>query len=463
MADVLKQTLYWNANPSSTVNDLSGSGSASQARAITAAESHDASDTTYARLQANGDLGSLEGEAENLLAAALQTASVSGAISFLRIIYRGKVSAVGGGTATGTLQPRINGTNRGSANGLGASFANYQQDFAVDPADSNPWTNAKVNAQSFGVREYTLTSDPGVYGTGGRVDMSEFKVELWGPDVQVSTPASVGAAGLACVAAVVIGAVLSSCTSVSAPVVTNDATGTAGLRVISPASVAAPCKASIDVGDEAFGRSAPWDPTAVVPLAATADGSGSPVTLRANTGNLSDQNLGTFNSDADGFGVPGTPTGTLHVSTTGVANSSIDGSGAISGVVFFAFMRGRKDADASFSNWRLCGQAVSAPNVGNTTPPYADFSLVQTGLITVDGGGLPWDWSTIYAKLAALGVGASVDYAFAGGHEFDQSVQLDVAEIWVEVHGPVGIAPEVINVTQVIDAHRRAFQLRANV
>lgn len=441
MPDILKQTLYWNANPGSTVTDIQNSG-ASQLRAITAAESHDASDATYARLNCSGDGLSVEGEATNDVEGALQTASVSGTISFLRFIFRHKVAkSTGSGSASGSHQPRINGVARGSAASSSGSFAESSQDFATDPADAAAWTNAKINAQTFGIQQYALTNDPGVYLTNARADLSEFRVEVWGPPLpQTSTPASV-----------------------SATATVNAATGVPGLRTVTPASVA--MTAAVSPGPDSFANTALRDPSAVTSLAATADGDATPTTLRSNTSSLNDENLATGTGDTDGFGVPGTATGTLTASGgTGFQSASIEGSGAISGVVFYGFARGRKDAHVTLSNWRLCGQAISAPPVGNTTPPYADFGIVSTALLTVDGGGLPWDWSTIFSKLVGPALyGMQADYSFSGGHEFDESVTIELAELWCEVRGPIGSTPDVIELRQVIASHRKTFPMRAKV
>ena len=196
MADVLKQTLYWAANPNSTLTDLNGAGAVTQARAITAAESHDGSDATYARLRAIGDSAALEGEGTNRVDGAMQTANVGSgvAIAFLRFLTRGRVTKTGGGTASGTIGVVMNGVLRGTPDAMGAAFANFQQDFATDPADGLPWTDAKINAQTFGILEYVLTSDPGVFGTQGMTDDAEFRIEIWGHDaVAVTvTPAAAG-------------------------------------------------------------------------------------------------------------------------------------------------------------------------------------------------------------------------------------------------------------------------------
>lgn len=438
----LLQTLYWNANPSSTVTDISGSGVASQSRAITAAESHDASDATYARLNAGGDSGSLEGEATNDLDAALQTASAVGVIDFVRIKMRGKVSSVGGGTASGTLQPRINGTLRGSPQTLSGAFANMpDQDFATDPADGLAWTNAKLNAQSFGLQEYVITSDPGVFGTQGRADASEFSVEVWGTATQTSTPASVGMA--AAVGAAVV-AVVASCVSVNAPVVANNAVGApTGSVVSTPDSVESRCipGAYVDLLAPVSRR----DPSEVVPHAAFADTVTSPVTLRSNTSPLGDENLSTFASQS----TPGTSwpvNTTLTVNAGGFAVSAIEGSGTISGVKLFAFARVKADAHAVVSNARFRTSnggdhaLTSAPPVGSYASP-PNMALVQTGLLTTYDGTNPWTWADVHPQL--VGTMFKVDVSIGGAY-IGEFAQLEVAEIWAEVHGPLGTEPIVV-------------------
>lgn len=180
MASLL-QTLYWNANPSNALTGIQNPGAETILRAITAAESHDASDATYVRLQTTGDGASTEGEATNDVEGALQTASAVGTIAYLRFVWRHKAAkSTGAGSVIGSTAARINGATRGVGGSTTGSFVEYAENFTTDPADASPWTNAKINAQTFGCQQYGLTDDPGVYTTNVRHDVSEFRVEVWG-------------------------------------------------------------------------------------------------------------------------------------------------------------------------------------------------------------------------------------------------------------------------------------------
>jgi hypothetical protein len=196
------------------------------------------------------------------------------------------------------------------------------------------------------------------------------------------------------------------------------------------------------------------DPSAVVPQASFVDGGSAPVTVRSNTSPLGDQNVATSTSQSKGLGVGGA-TGSLTVDGHGGATTSISGTGAISGVVFYAIARGRAGAHASFSNWRLANNPLlAAPPVGNTSPPFAAFDTVRTDLVPLDPTSTPWSWDTLAAQLA-LAFAFTVDYAFTGGHYVDEEVRIDVAEIWCEVHGPVGSEPEVVQLKQKLGNMRR--------
>jgi hypothetical protein len=194
---VKKQTLYWNANPSNVVNDLGGTGSATSARSITVAESHDASSATYAALQVADDFSSLNGSAEMFTAGALQTAAVAGDIAFIRVKASGLRTNIVNTNAQ--WSPAINGVARGSLTALSTANTAYSQDLATDPADGLAWTNAKVNAQTFGVY-LTAWSDSPSFNKTATARATEFEVELWGPadpETGVITASGVDATGAA--------------------------------------------------------------------------------------------------------------------------------------------------------------------------------------------------------------------------------------------------------------------------
>jgi len=176
------------------------------------------------------------------------------------------------------------------------------------------------------------------------------------------------------------------------------------------------------------------------PLAVLLDGESSPMTLRAvgTLGNLGDQQLDTYETAAS---VLGTTPGTMTIDAGGFANTGIAGSGAISGVVFYAFARVTKDAHATVSNFRTAfpSGTFSAPPQG-TYASVAEFGVVSTELVTTMNGTDPWTWASLFSALAAVELRAT--YSFSGGHQFDEFAQLEVAELWCEVRGPIG-TPQV--------------------
>lgn len=177
-APTLRETLWWAANPGTTLTDNSGSGS-TETRTITSAEAHDSSDATYEELTCPGDgLGS-EGDATIDIGTnnALTTASTS-PISFIRIIARGKVTRTAGtGTATGSFTLKINSIAVGALTFLQTTLITTPQDFTTDPADGLPWTAAKINAKKFGLILACLTGDDSTTAVGA---ITEFTVQVWG-------------------------------------------------------------------------------------------------------------------------------------------------------------------------------------------------------------------------------------------------------------------------------------------
>ncbi|MEY2849592.1 MAG: hypothetical protein RI885_2259 [Actinomycetota bacterium] len=77
---------------------------------------------------------------------------------------------------TYTIQPRINGTNRGTPATLG-STATFDFDFTTDPADSQPWTPAKINAQKFGWNGDAPMTDP---NAAGEIRVFEMEIQIHG-------------------------------------------------------------------------------------------------------------------------------------------------------------------------------------------------------------------------------------------------------------------------------------------
>lgn len=439
----LLQTLYWSANPTFALTDNSGSG-ATETRAITAAESHDALDTTYEGLTAPGDGLSLDGNADLRASRSLDTASAVGTIDFIRVIIKGRATKTGSGSAVGAVIPRLNGVDRGSSQTLTTSFVAYSQDFTIDPADAAAWTNAKLNAQTFGLSIHADSTDA-AFLTSSLVRMSEYSVEVWGTAVQTSTPASTALSALVGAAIAVAGAVSISCTSVDIPTSVGTATPVAGLRVVTPDSVACVATVSPDV-TSAVARPAP---DSMVPMEAFVDGGNTPVTLRSNTAPFYDQNTGTATSVSTPASWPNS--GTRDILVGGFAPAAIAGAGAIGGVKFYAIARIRKDTNVTVSNARVrIAGSYDAPFT--SMPPTAGYSplaaygTVETAMITTSDGSTPWDWATIYAALLSTRVG--MDASAPSPAAIGQFAQLDLAEVWCEVLGPVGNPSPAVEVTQ---------------
>lgn len=180
------------------------------------------------------------------------------------------------------------------------------------------------------------------------------------------------------------------------------------------------------------------DPSVVTPLASFADSGNVPVTLRANTAALKDQNLGTYSSISTPGSWPNSGSFIYHLG--GFAQTGILGAGTITGVQFFAFARYRKDPDAVVSNCRFL--VTTGFEVGTTSqPPVGPFSsvpafaVVSTPLVLTKDGTNPWSWATLYNDL--LGVELKADYSIGAAFS-GEFAQIDAAEVWCEIHGPVG-------------------------
>lgn len=434
MADVLKQSLFWSGNPAFTVTDVGGTGGG-ETRTITAAESHDAVDSTYYGLSVGGDgLGS-NGDLTATVSRAIQTAAAAGVISFLRIGVRARVTGNGGESAT--FQPRINGTDRGTLTGLSSTFTLYTQDFTTDPADALAWTNAKVNAQTFGLALEDFYNDAFTPG-GANLRVAEYSIELWGPNAVIEAPASTVLTAVVGAAVGVVGLVVAVCTSVEATAVVGAAANVLGGLVEAPNSVGMEMTAAGVFADQGY------DPTTLVAKPAIVDGGSAPVvSIRSNTSPYYDQSTATKVLSSS----PGTwpNSGTLTFNLGGIANTSVDGTGAITGVKCFAMIRPRKNTNAVLNNFRFVVQTDNGvlspqPTVGAMLPAVVDYVTVESPLFTTIGGSAI-TWATIMGLWAnwALKADYSVGGAFAG--EF---AQVEVAEAWVEVFGPLGVQPDYV-------------------
>lgn len=183
MADVVKQTLYWN---SGEVYASDGNFNVALTPRMTAAQSHDGSDATYTKLYATDDADLFGEMAANFNQRfALDSCSVSGVISKVVVTIRGKRTGSAAGVAA-RVQVDLDGVAYGTAQSHGSTFANKTFEFATDPTDAAAWTAAKINAKKWGVFG-TLACTCMKFDRTGEHYLSEFKVEVYGPENQATT------------------------------------------------------------------------------------------------------------------------------------------------------------------------------------------------------------------------------------------------------------------------------------
>lgn len=175
--------------------------------------------------------------------------------------------------------------------------------------------------------------------------------------------------------------------------------------------------------------------------AAQTNSNSQPVTLRCNTSPLGDADWSTYTSQASNIA---SGSGTLLVGSTGVGQTDITGSGEISGVIFYVAGWTTKDTHITLSNARISGllgpdaALGSLPNGTHASPPAA--GQVNSALIATRDGTNPWTWANLYSGLS--GMTYKLDFTnTAVGSDFGQ---INVADIWVEVWGPIGAAPDVL-------------------
>ena len=439
MANLL-QTLYWSGDPTFSLDDLEGTG-ASESRAITAAESHDANDATYEGLAVPSD-GVNDGHAVLTAHRAVGTASASGNIEFVRIVIRGRVT--GGGGESATIYPLISGTSSGNV-GLTSTYTDYSFDQATDPSDGLAWTNAKINGKTFGV---TLE---GFYSAGAgaaTVRVPEFRVEVWGTVGQTSTPSSVSATAAVGVAAAIAGlAVLGPASvgcvgAVSAPtVVPGGVVATAVAVSVEAEVVVQPTKLTKVSGD----------PTLSAPQASYQDAGQEPATSRSFKSSLNDQSTLTKDSFAAAWPTAGaTQLQPLYgAGAQGLQGStSINGSGLISGVKLFAIVRCGKSGAGALSGIRFgtgmgLKTLVTQPTIRTLPLDDTMWETVETDLITLGSFGQPFEWGNGVNSVWAQMFGWTFNHTYALPSN-PSATQVDVAEAWVEIHSPVTNVEEVV-------------------
>lgn len=171
MALTLLQTLYWGSNPTHTLDDFAGVNSI--ARQITAAESHDGSNATYAQLSCQGDL--VEPALATLkITKTLQTLTSNSTIAKVIMYFTGKSS---GSYADNTVYFQFGGSDVGNPMNPDSGFIEYSQEFSINPNTGLAWTKTAINSAAWGMGLSGVTVDENsVMSTS----LSEFRVEVYG-------------------------------------------------------------------------------------------------------------------------------------------------------------------------------------------------------------------------------------------------------------------------------------------
>jgi hypothetical protein len=413
MADVLKGTLWWGSNPAAfTIDDIGGTG-AFIGRAMTAAEAHDALDTTYEGLNDTGDGVSADAVAD-AYGSALLTACPAGGIKFVRVKLRARVVLGGAGvTGFGTVQPWFNGVPQGTPATLTNAFANYQFDFPTNP-NGAMWTKAIIDGLPWGFFMNGSASNGG-FNANFDLRVAEMTVEIWGQDIiATTTPAES------------IGEVVDQ----SGLVVTNDVR----------------------------------DPTVDTALGVTLDQTSNLVTVRSFKASLSDQTVATkdvFTSPAS-WPNSGTQLQPLYgTASQGVQGSSgagngINGTGLISGIKLFALVRVSKSSTATAPTNVRFGTAMGTKALV-TSPTVRDIAalddtmweVVNTALITTGQFANPFTWGNGTDSVWASLFGWTFNHTYSNDVT-PKTTQVEVAEAWVEIYGPVGSQPILIELTHAL-------------
>jgi hypothetical protein len=173
MAELLASLHLATALHENAFNILSGQ---RIAEGPTAASLKDANDATGGFAEASGDTAD-DGVIEWGFCGALDILETTGTIEFVRVIPRAQLINASGAGGSGTVQPYIAHAVRGAPSSIAFGAANFPQDLGTDPADGQPWTPAKINAQHFGWW-ITAASVDAVSAVDAYV--LEFTVEVWG-------------------------------------------------------------------------------------------------------------------------------------------------------------------------------------------------------------------------------------------------------------------------------------------
>jgi hypothetical protein len=197
------------------------------------------------------------------------------------------------------------------------------------------------------------------------------------------------------------------------------------------------------------------DPTAVVAQATVLDQTSGPVTVRSFKSSLNDQSAAT----KDIFTSPASwPNGATELQalygagSQGIQGSSgggngINGTGTIGGIKLFAIVRVAKDAASTITSIRFgTGMGVKAllvtPTIRDIDQPLTDamWEVVETAIITTGATAQPFEWGNGSLSVWSQMFGWTFNHTYS--NVASDFTQVEVAEAWVEVHGPLGSGSE---------------------
>ena len=319
------------------------------------------------------------------------------------------------------VQPRIGETNRGTPLTVTPPYNWYEFEFATDPADSQPWTVAKINGYKWGFE--ANCEDVSDTSAAGELYVAEFQVQVLGNQQTQGEVAEVNGQGLAGVAGLVTAGAIAGC--IGQGTVGHSSHGTTHGQPAVAIGYVIPKDSSIPSGPAPLIR----------PLLGT--------TLRPTSpSELGDQDLSTLVQDQILI-PPGSTTGTNQVVASTISDVVGD-PGSIASITFT--IRAMFDypgpafvtIDEMRLKWTVDGDTQTyvfdeSEHIGSFGLPGVDreentISQRILGPFGLQPNGSPW---TIAALNAIEDVTLEADYDFSGSG----AQTLQVFEIAIEVTG----------------------------
>jgi len=164
---------------SSRIRELfSGNNSPTEDGVNTPAGTHDSSDATYDGAWDGGDGDSLDPLIDYAVDYVMDTAAVSGTISYVRVQMRERRWSMGGLTAS--IRPYVGGLDQGTPVTTILDGSTYKDRWWYLYTDSGGarWTNDSFNAKRWGFHGNAFHL--GDFFDETHVDVSEYIIELWG-------------------------------------------------------------------------------------------------------------------------------------------------------------------------------------------------------------------------------------------------------------------------------------------